>query len=78
MRPGTHVRVEKLVIIIIIQSQIWSLLKKKKEKRKRNTLFGKKEKGEITSKTFEKQLMITVLKFKVSSISRYYQERYKN
>lgn len=52
--------------------------KTKKEKRKRNPLFGKREKGEITSKTSEEQLMITVLKLKVSSISRYYQETHKN
>ena len=32
---------------------------------------------EITSNTFEEQLMIVVLKLKVFSISRYYQERYQ-
>ena len=32
---------------------------------------------EITYNTFEEQLMIVVLKLKVFSISRYYQERYQ-
>lgn len=52
MRPVSQIRVEKLIVIIIIQSRIWSLLKKR----------GKKDMEEITSNTFEEQLMIVVLK----------------
>lgn len=37
----------------------------------------KRNMEEITYNTFEEQLMIVVLKLKVFSISRYYQERYQ-
>lgn len=75
MRPGTH---ELKASNNNNNTKANLVIVAKTKKEKRNTLFGKREKGEITSKTFEEQLMITVLKLKVSSISRYYQEMHKN